>query len=91
MTRHKKQIKICPVFLMTSNLAAIQKHMKTKISSSDYSDSLCMQKIFFAVFTAAPRSSLKRQQNKNGLIEEFVNTKVVAKFHSVGQGFCESP
>ena len=82
---------MCPVPLMTSNLAAGKTHDNQDHKSSGYSDSLCMQKILFAVFTAAPRSSLKRQQNKNGLIEEFANTKVVAKFHSGGQGFCESP
>ena len=43
---------------------------------------LCFStKHFLAAFKTAVRSSLRRQQYKNGLIDEFIKTTVSAKFH----------
>ena len=43
------------------------------------------------VWITASRRSHKRQQYRNGFMAEFMNIKVVAKFHSSGQGWCEMP
>ena len=40
---------------------------------------VCLQKMFLVVFKTAVRSSRRRQQYKNGLIEEFINARVSTK------------
>ena len=42
-----------------------------------------VQNIFLAVFTSAVRSSLRRQQYKIGLIDEFINTTVTVMGNSI--------
>ena len=55
----------------------------------NYFSSLSLHTIFLAVFTTAVRSSRRRQQYKDGVIQEFKYTNVTAKSHSVSQ--YESP
>ena len=46
------------------------------------SSSLCLCNILFPIFITAALSSRSLQQYKIGLIDEFMNTTVVAKSHS---------
>ena len=53
--------------------------------------SVCLHNICLAVLATAVRSSRRRQQYKNGLMDEFMNTAIRAKCHSLSQTFVESP
>ena len=53
--------------------------------------SVCLHNICLAVFTTAVRSSRRHQQYKSGLMEEFINTPVIANSHSLCHSFMASP